>query len=205
MILSAHQSFTLAVQSDIKVSPSTLAPIKTLLLSWFNLRKAQRRFCQAFWSRSCRNVDVYTANLRNKIVCQLKRLRIRRIARAGGRGGRAHVRTHPGHGHWHLTHVCLWVRCVLVFNISHCHPLNNIYITPSLCKINREISTELFHKCRGLKVRVLETNPIAFRANRCCRQALLVYYYYTLLPNWVIRCFPPVQTHIHTPCKHSCI
>jgi len=33
LILSAHQSFTFAVQSDIKVSPSILVPIERLLVS----------------------------------------------------------------------------------------------------------------------------------------------------------------------------
>jgi len=102
LILSAHQSFTFAVQSDIKVSPSILVPIETLLVSWLDLRKVRRRFCDAFWSQSYQNIDAYKANLKNKIVCHMKRLSQiqahRSLTQLGLGGG--HVRAHPGHGHW---------------------------------------------------------------------------------------------------------
>jgi len=84
LILSAHQSFTFAVQSDIKVSPSILVPIERLLVSWFDLRKVRRRFCDAFWSQSYQNIDAFKANLKNKIVCHIWNgfRRFRRIARS---------------------------------------------------------------------------------------------------------------------------
>lgn len=114
LMLSAHQSFTLAVQSDIKVSPPILAPIETLLLSWLDLRKVQRRFCDAFWSLSYQNVDVYTANFKNKIVCQMQRIAQNQAHRSRTRRweGRA---TQSISGSRTLTTFArgFWVRCVL--------------------------------------------------------------------------------------------